>query len=77
MEEMLVAESRVIAADCVKKRLNSSHYLKINMIEFADGFTSSMILRFSPKELEGGIAVSDMERLVVIVVVVSAGGWWW
>lgn len=46
MEEMLVAGIRVIAAECVKEALNSSHYLKINMIRFADGFRSSMILRF-------------------------------
>lgn len=52
MEEMLVAESSVIAADCVKKGLNSSHSSQINMIQFVDGFRSGMILRFRSKELK-------------------------
>ena len=56
MEEMLAAGIRVLAAERVKGALNSSHYLKINMIWFADAFRSSMILRFRLMQPECGIA---------------------
>lgn len=60
----------MIAAECVKKQLNSSHYLKVNMIRFADGFRSGTIQRFRPKQRKGGIAIYNMVRSVVVAVIV-------
>lgn len=59
----------MIAAKCVKKGFNSSHYFKINMIRFAGRCTSGIIQKFRLKQPKGGRAVYDTVRSTVIAVI--------